>query len=133
VLFKRRSVDPQLAQALELFRPVAHAVDRAQRALLVAVPTYRNPGAPLRAALDAFEAELSAVEALMPPWRTSFSDEAWTRCAEALKQTRSELLRLRDDPPGPEEFEKLNARLSDVLSPLEEFAETERRLRGKPV
>jgi len=132
-MFRRKGSDPERNEALALFRPVAQAVDGAQRALLQAVPTYRNPGAPLIEALDGFEVELAAIESSMPSWRTAVTEEIWLRCERALSETRAAARSLRSSPPGPKEFEALNARLGDVLAPLEEFAEAERRILGKPV
>lgn len=111
------------------FAAVAEAVDRAQRALLAAVPTYRHPGAPLSVALDDFDAALAEVARRMPAWRSPVTDAWWRRCEDALAAAEAQATRLRAAPPGPEEFEALNARIGDVLAPLEDFAEAEQALR----
>lgn len=128
-LLRRKDTDPELARAREAFAAAAVALDRAQRALLVAIPTARHPGAPLAEALDAFERGLDDVEALMPSWRTPATQRSWDTCAASLRKARTEAARLRRHPPGPTEFETLNVRVGDVLEPLEDFTETERALR----
>ena len=132
MVFRKKPRDPALEDALHRFRPVAGLVDEAQSALLAAVPTSRNPGAPLGVALDEFERLTAKVERAMPAWRSEVTEDMWWRCSKAVADARAHASRLRSSPPGPEEFEKLNAALSDVLAPLEEFSETERRLLGRP-
>jgi hypothetical protein len=133
VIGRKKRRDPALAGALERFRPVAALVDRAQRALLAAVPTSRDPGAPLLVALDAFEGLMAEVERAMPAWRIDVTEEWWVRCSSAVADARANASSLRSAAPGPSEFEKLNAALNDVIAPLEEFAFAERRLLGRPV
>lgn len=112
---------------------MAELVDEAQRALLAAVPTSRNPGAPLLVALDDFERFMAEVERAMPAWRSEVTEQSWLQCSTAVADARAQAARLRSAPPGPSEFEKLNAALNDVVAPLEEFAFAERRLLGRPV
>lgn len=126
---RKRPPDPELATARKRFDAVAALLDRAQRALLLAVPTARHPGAALSDSIDAFEASLADAEAIMPSWRTAATEEWWQRCRAALDAAKAEAARLRATPPGPTEFESLNARIGDVLAPLEDFAEAERALR----
>lgn len=129
-LRRRGAQDPE---ARRRFGAVATALAAAQRALLTAIPTARDPGAPLADALAAFARGLDDVERSMPGWRTPATEEWWRRCEEALREARSEAERLRASPPGPTEFEALNARVGDVLAPLEDFADAERALAGRRV
>ncbi len=104
-------------------------MDAAQRALLAAVPTSRHPGAPLASALDEFDRRLEVVAHHIGQGRGTA--EVWERCETAVVAARAEAEAMRASPPGPTEFEALNARLGDVLGPLEEFAEIERELRRR--
>ncbi len=106
----------------EGFRRVVAELDSAQRALLASVPTARDEGVPLEHALADFLEGLHRVDAVMPAWRAPTTETVWLSCAEAIGSARSEADRLRD---GGESlgFEALNARLGDVIAPLEEFAE----------
>lgn len=107
---------------------MAAALDSAQRALLAAIPTARDPGVPLAGAIAAFEDGLRQTEALMPAWRTPATATHYDRCARAIVEARGQAERLRLEP-GRLEFEVLNARVGDVLHPLEVFADAERVLR----
>lgn len=105
-------------------------VEAAQRALLAAIPTSRDPGVPLPDALQAFRARLDDAAAAMPAWRAEALMHEWTSCSEALAAARAEAERLAGEPPGLG-FEALNARVGDVLHPLETFADVERTLRHR--
>ena len=125
---RRRPPDPSLAAARDAFRRVTALVDSAQRALLGAVPTARDPGVPLDEALDEFMASLSRAHELMPAWRLPPTRSVWDRCANAIRQARESATRLRESKPSLG-FEALNARLGEVISPLEEFADAADELR----
>lgn len=112
------------------FLEVAEALDAAQRALLGAVPTSRHPGIPLGEAIASFRRRLAEAEARMPAWRRDATADVHDRCAAALDAARAEAETLAGEP-GPLGFERLNARIGDVLHPLEEFAEAERALRRR--
>ena len=80
-------------------------------------------------ALNDFLAGLARADALMPSWRTSKTELTWLRCAEALSESRAEAERLRDKAEPTLGFEELNARLGEVISPLEELADAAREIR----
>ena len=103
-------------------------LDAAQRALLSTVPTSRDVGIPLNEALNDFLSGLARADALMPAWRTSKTEQIWLRCAEAIGQSRAEAERLRDENSALG-FEMLNARLGDVIAPLEELADAAPEIR----
>lgn len=127
---RRRRGDPAVEAARGAFAAVATHVEAAQRALLSAVPTSRDAGVPLAQALASFARHLSAADDAMDALdREAFAHE-WTKCDEALKAARAEAVRLRTEP-GVLGFEALNARIGDVLLPLEVFADVERGLRRR--
>lgn len=126
-LFRRKSSDPETVAAREAFRRVAAELDAAQRTLLASVPTARDPGGPLADALDGFLAGIARVEALMPSWRMPKTESLWQRCSEALTAARTEAQSLKQSQTL--DFEALNARLGDVISPLEEFADAAGEIR----
>lgn len=114
--------------AVDGFRRVAAELDVSQRALLASVPTSRDEGIPLNDALTDFLAGLERADALMPAWRTNKTEQIWLRCADAIGQSRAEAQRLRDENPKLG-FETLNARLGDVIAPLEELADAAPEIR----
>jgi hypothetical protein len=119
-LLRRRTADKQLAHAREAFRRCAAELDSAQRALLAAVPTARDEGMPLDEAIDGFLAGLDRLEAAMPGWRIEQTEEDWKGCFKVLAEARATALKIKEKPPAG--FEALNARLGDVIAPLEQFA-----------
>jgi len=119
-LFRRRSDDRALTVAREAFRRCASELDAAQRALLAAVPTARNGGAPLDEAIDRYLDGLDRLEANMGGWRIEQTEDAWKDCFRPLGESRALALKIKGSPP--EGFEALNARLVDVIAPLEQFA-----------
>lgn len=128
-MFRRRQPwHPQIEQIREAFSPVALHIDRAQRALLAAVPKPRDDGAPLAQALATFSKELAGARAAMDSWRHPATEELWKGCMAALDQAAAagESLRLGTHPAT---FEALNEAVGVVLHPLEEFADTDRALR----
>lgn len=127
---RRKPSDPETTAARDAFRRVTMELDAAQRTLLAAVPTSRDAGLPLTEAIDGFLAGLTRAEAAMSEWRTAKTELLWRRCAEALVEARSQAQRLRDDPAAERlTFEPLNARLGDLVTPLEEFAEVAGEIR----
>jgi len=129
-LFRRRRDDPASDALRSSFDPVASEVAAAQRSLLAAVPTSRDPGVPLGQALSAFGAHLSAARAALERWEAPADSIQRAACAESLERARSEADALRLDE-GPLDFERLNARIGDVLHHLEEIGDIERALRRR--
>lgn len=128
--FFRRRLDPARAASLAAYSEVAGCVEAAQRALLAAVPTFRDDGVPLAIALADLSAHLREVEAAMAGWRDAADPERWDRCERGLQDARDEAERLRLEP-GELVFEALNGRLGDVLFHLEVFGDVERELRER--
>ena len=128
-LFKRRRDDRNLGAARDAFRRCAAELDSAQRALLAAVPTARNEGVPLDQAIDDYVAGLDRLEEHMTGWRIEQTEDAWKDCFRVLGESRAEALKIKASPPKG--FEALNARLGDVIAPLEQFAYAALSLRSR--
>jgi hypothetical protein len=126
--FRRRPADPEAERLRDAFAAVAERLAGAQRALLAAIPTARTPGIPLALAVLEFEKGLDEAEASMPGWRHERTSALWEGCRAALVDARRESEALRLDPADLG-FEALNARIGDVLAPLERLTEAERALR----
>jgi hypothetical protein len=129
-VLRKRKPDPHLAEMRRAFSIVAAHVDRAQRALLASIPTARDPGIPVAQALKGFGAALNDATGAMAEWQDERLIEVWTRCSDALREARDEAEKLRVQT-GNLTFEQLNARVGDVLYPLETFADVERNLRRR--
>ncbi|MGZ6509447.1 MAG: hypothetical protein ACXVD7_10445 [Actinomycetota bacterium] len=129
-MFRKRRASPLPDAVRRGFGITAGLVDGAQRALIAAIPTSRDPGIPLEAALDAFLGRLDGLEASMPAWRDEGVMHEWTKCSNAIREAREQAEALRAVETELT-FEQLNARVGDVLYPLEAFADTERDLRRR--
>lgn len=127
---RRKPPEPETAATREAFRRVVLELDAAQRTLLSAVPTSRDSGAPLKPAIEEFLAGLTRAEGSMSAWRTERTEPFWSRCSQALMMARIHAERMREDPASERlGFEPLNARLGDIVSPLEEFADAAEEIR----
>ena len=124
-LFRRATSDPTLAA----FRAVVTHVDAAQRALISAVPTSRDPGVPIDGAVDESLRHLRTARSAMDGWKSDGTAHEWTKCMEAIDRTESAARALPD--AGPLGFEALNARIGEVLAPLEAFADASIVLRRR--
>ena len=127
--FKRRTSRPD-DPVRKGFGTVASLVDRAQRSLLDAIPTARDPGVPLREALDAFLRGLAEVETSMASWKDESVAHEWTKCSEAVAESRAAARRLMENN-AELTFEQLNAQIGDVLYLLEPFVDAERSVRRR--
>jgi hypothetical protein len=116
--------------ALSAFASAASLIDGAQRALLAAIPTSRDPGIPLGEALDAFLEALNAAGAAMPPWRDERWADDWKACSDGIAEARDAARRLKNLKVSLT-FEQLNAQIGDVLYPLDAFVDAERALRRR--
>jgi hypothetical protein len=129
-MFRKRRSDPLPDTIRRGFAVAAGLVDEAQRALIAAVPTSRNSGVPLTKALDSFIAALRPLDDAMPAWRDERVAHEWTKCSDGIREARDQAIAFQII--GVElTFEQLNARLGDVLYPLEAFADAERDFRRR--
>jgi hypothetical protein len=125
-LFRRKSIDPARAAVLTGFLPVGEAVEAAQRALLGAIPSFREDGVALAHALGGFTHELDDAERALANWDAEAA--LVNRCTEAIRAARAEAAKLRLEP-NDLVFAALNGRIGDVLHPLEDIADLEAELR----
>src|SRR5437660_1533088 len=116
-MVRKRPRDPLPEEIRRAFSVAAGLLGEAQRALIAAVPTSRNPGVPLADALVAFLAALGPLDDAMPAWRDDRVAHEWTKCSDAIREARDEAETLqRQDAEFT--FEQLNARVGDILYPL---------------
>jgi len=129
-MFKRKKTDALPDEIRRAFMRSAVLVEETQRALIAAIPTSRDPGIPLHEAIDAFTRALEIARGSVAAWRDERLAHEWTKCSQALDEARrlSEGLRLA---AGGLTFEQLNARVGDVLYPLETFADVEAEIRRR--
>jgi hypothetical protein len=103
-------------------------IERGKGALVSAVPGRRSEGTPLAEALHAFESALREARDAMEAWRTPETEEAWRACSAALGEAAGKAERLRLEAPSLD-FEGLVMVLSDLIAPLDPFADAARGMR----
>jgi hypothetical protein len=128
-MFKRKRKERLPDELTRAFMRTAVLVDEAQRALVAAVPTSRDPGIPVADAIDAFDQRLELARASMTAWRDDRLAHEWTKCSDVLREAHENANQLRLEAGLT--FEQLNARVGDVLYPLESFADVEREIRRR--
>lgn len=108
----------------EPFALATAEIAAAQHALLTAVPKPRDDGVPLGVALAAFGAGLRRALDAISTW----DDPAASEIKASIEAAREagEALRLQ---PGTLGFAALNGAIGEVLAPLEDLVEIERRFR----
>ena len=70
------------------------------------------------------------LDGAMPAWRDDSVAHEWTKCSDGISESRIQAERLQKHDVELT-FEQLNARVGDVLYPLEAFADAERDLRRR--
>jgi hypothetical protein len=66
----------------------------------------------------------------MAPWRDERVAHEWTKCVEGIREARAQAVALQRIDVDLT-FEQLNARVGDLLYPLEAFADAERDFRRR--
>jgi hypothetical protein len=112
------------------FQVTVLAVERAKDALIAAVPSPR--GKQRRTVAEAvleFEAQIREAATTMDRWRLAEIESEWRACAEGIEEALRRAERLRLNAP-PLDYEGLVSALTDLIAPLEAFADAQRRLEG---
>ncbi|MCA1830161.1 MAG: hypothetical protein ABR552_09150 [Actinomycetota bacterium] len=123
----RRRADPARERLRAGFRATVTHVDAAQRALIAAVPMSRDPGVPLAQAIEDMSRHLDAATTALESWHDIEQVHEWTKCRAAILEARAGLETL--DPEEEMGFEALNARIGEVIAPLDIFADVSAALR----
>ena len=128
-MFRRRRLPPQLERPIEAFRALLGPLERARSVLTEAVPTTRLPGRSFAEVLSEFEELLRGIEPAMPGWRATELEHEWSACSRGLHEALSLADRVRLGATGSAGFEGLIGTISDLLAPLDAFAEAGERFR----
>lgn len=129
-LFQRRpELPPDLHEAWWAFLDCAQAIEAGRRVLLGTLPTGRVEPAPVAVGVDALAQSLQDVRAWMPAWRLSQIAAEWEDCVGALEEAETHLVRVREVAAATSELEELLEAVSEVVAPLDAFADAERAWR----
>ena len=128
-MFRRKTLPADLAPAHAAFAAQVDRVESARRALLACLPVGRVDPAPVPVGLDLLRDELAAVAADMATWRFETLDEVWTRCRTAVEESLGAIDRAHAVATGTRELEALLGAVTDVVDPLDVWADAERAWR----
>lgn len=130
-MFQRRPpLPPEHATAWAAFLDCAEVVEGGRRRLLGTLPTGRVEPAPVGAGLEAMAAAIATARSWMPRWRgVGPLDGAWSACAAALEEAERRIAEARTVAATTGELEDLLGAVEDVVTPLDAFADAERRWR----
>ena len=120
---RRRRLPEELRPAFDAFAGVVEHVELAKASLTGSMPTTRFAGRPLAETLSEFEDELAAAADEMAAWRAPAIEPAWAAAARGLTEARARAERLRREAPELGGFEGLLGAISDLLAPLDAFAD----------
>lgn len=115
-----------LRPAWEAFEKQAERVEAARQTLLRCLPVGRVDPAPVPVGLDVLDDELAAVAAEMDAWRRSEVADHWQSCHDAIKEARDAVSDARRVATTSGELEELLEAVSDVVEPLDVWADAER-------
>lgn len=130
MVFRRKRLPPDLAEAFEAFERVLAEIEPAKHALTEVMPTTRMPGRPLPDALSEFTDRLERARRAMLGWRRPETEEAWSECAAGIDEALGRVRRLREDAPDLGGFEGLIWAVESLIDPLEPFREAADRFRS---
>jgi hypothetical protein len=130
VIFARKRLSPDLADAERAFEAVIEPLEPAKAGLTDVLPGTRMPGRPLADALDAFLRGLEAARLRMPGWRRPVLEPEWLACERGLDAAIDLTRRVRTEAPDLAGFEGLLGLVEQLLDPLEPFVEAEARFRS---
>lgn len=108
------------------FVDCAEVVEAGRRQLLATLPAGRVQPAPVGLGLDALGAAIEDARAWMPRWRIAEMADAWDDCAAGLEEAAAAIPEVRRTAASPGELEELLGAMTEVIDPLDAFADAER-------
>lgn len=129
-LFQRKPELPaDLHDAWWSFLDCAQAIEAGRRVLLGTLPTGRVEPAPIGVGVDALRRSLEDVRGWMPDWRLPEVEADWADCVAAVDEADGNLDEVLQVAADTRELEELLEAVSEVVAPLDAFADAERAWR----
>lgn len=126
---RRDRLPDDLRPAWQAFLDCAQVVEGGRRTLLGTMPVGRVEPTPVGLGVDAMAAALDDAEQWMPAWRIEQLEDDWQGCATAMREARDHLEEVRAVAADTDELEELQEAVSEVVEPLDAFADAERTWR----
>lgn len=113
------------------FCDCADVIEGGRRMLLSTLPAGRVEPAPIGVGIDAMERALADAASWMERWHVDELSDCWTDCRDAMAEAAAALPGVRDVAANTVELEELLTAVSDVVEPLDRFADAERAWRRR--
>ncbi len=126
---RREPMPDDVLPAWQAFLDCAQVIEGGRRTLLGTMPVGRVEHTPVGFGVDAMAAALDDAEAWMDDWRVEPLEDAWQDCAQAMDEAREHLDEVRTVAADTDELEELQEAVSEVIEPLDAFADAERSWR----
>lgn len=129
-MFHRKPLLPDdLTSAWQGFLDCAQVIESGRRVLLSTLPTGRIEPAPIGVGLDAVRGAITDARAWMPRWKVDLVIEDWQDCQAAMDEAWGSLDEVAQVAAETSELEELLEAVTDVVAPLDAFADAERTWR----
>lgn len=125
-MFARKRMPERLAGPWEAFREQAERVEAAREALLGCLPVGRVDPAPVPVGLDLLGDELEAVRAELGAWRVVEVESEWEACRASVEDALGHVEAARAVAGTTTELEELLDAVTEVVEPLDAWADAER-------
>ena len=129
-MFHRKPLLPDdLAPAWQGFIDCAQVIESGRRVLLSTLPTGRIEPAPIGVGLDAVRGAITDARTWMPRWKVDLVIEDWQDCQAAMDEAWGNLEHVAEVAAETSELEELLEAVTEVVAPLDAFADAERTWR----
>lgn len=129
-LFTRKPPLPdELVPAWRGFLDCAQVIESGRRVLLSTLPTGRIEPAPIGVGLDAVRAAITDARSWMPLWEIDLVLQDWNDCQVAMDEAWDNLDKVAVVAAETNELEELLGAVTEVVAPLDAFADAERTWR----
>lgn len=128
--FHRKPLLPdELVPAWRAFLDCAQVIESGRRVLLSTLPTGRIEPAPIGVGLDALRGAISDAREWMPGWKVDLVIDDWQDCQDAMDEAWGHLDEVAEVAAETDELEELLEAVTEVVAPLDAFADAERTWR----
>lgn len=129
MLSRKPLLPAELRPAWDAFLDCADVIEGGRRMLLSTLPAGRVEPAPIGVGLEALEQALGDARGWMDAWRIDALAREWSDCLAAMDDAADGVPAVRDVAATTAELEELLAAVSEVVEPLDRFADAERAWR----
>ncbi|HKJ56039.1 MAG TPA: hypothetical protein VJ978_08630 [Nitriliruptoraceae bacterium] len=129
ILRRKPPLPDDLVPAWRSFLDCAQVIESGRRVLLSTLPTGRIEPAPIGVGLDALRGAITDAREWMPGWKVDLVLEDWQDCQQGMDEAWNSLDEVAEVAADTNELEELLEAVTEVVAPLDAFADAERSWR----